>query len=706
MIDHARGNPLALREFARVAARRSPPPVADEPLTIPPRVEAAFAAELPGLPPSTRTALLLAAAGGSEVQVLARVLGADAVAADLEPAESTGLVSVTGGRVRFRHPLARSTVYDRATGAERIAAHRDLAQAYPDDAVRRTWHRAAAALDPDESLAGELVAAAATAQARGGYAEASRAMARAAELSPRRSDREARMLESLNLMTGTGHFGQLLMLSERVRADSDDPVVRARAAHQMAYAMAQSTRQVAALAALDSALGELLAADVGGGWAALTTLASLSYQTGRGADRVRTWHARYVREAPATPGPVAELTAAARAWVEVAMSPLSRPAGLVRQVLQAPVLDPVLPPDLVASHEMLTGATAWLLDEPETALRRLGRAAEMMSRGIAAGQLIQTLMALGQVQFDLGDFAAAAHTARSLVDLAEAHNLAYYRLVGRELVARATAVTGDPIAAAAETEAVLRGLGVGECPTLETNVRVTLARAAFAAGNPEASYRHARSLFDRHGEPVHAHVCYRALGDLASAAVQAGAREEVRGIVELARSHLEGTGNVRYTVILQRALGLLAAGEEAEAYFELATTNPDAHRWPFELAQAQLGYGSWLRRRRRTSQARDQLTWAQETFARLGARAWTELAEVELRAAGVAQPSSDATWVQLTAQERQIVRFAAEGLTNREIGRRLFLSPRTVSTHLYHAFPKLGVTSRAQLRDVLDRLAP
>src|SRR5712671_362871 len=119
-----------------------------------------------------------------------------------------------------------------------------------------------------------------------------------------------------------------------------------------------------------------------------------------------------------------------------------------------------------------------------------------------------------------------------------------------------------------------------------------------------------------------------------------------------------------------------------------------------------LGYGEWLRRSRRINDAKPVLTEALGTFRRLRARSWAQRAEAELRACGVAVGRApgepDALW-ELTPQQRQIVRLAGDGLTNREIGDRLFLSPRTVSSHLYRSYPKLGVAGRYQLRDVIAR---
>ena len=146
---------------------------------------------------------------------------------------------------------------------------------------------------------------------------------------------------------------------------------------------------------------------------------------------------------------------------------------------------------------------------------------------------------------------------------------------------------------------------------------------------------------------------------------------------------------------------LLADEEDVERlYLEgLADGLPE---WPLHRARLHLGYGVWLRRQRRIAEARDPLRTARETFAALGATPWAERAGQELRAAGEAhQQSPAAAWEQLTPQELQIATLAAEGLTNRQIGERLFLSHRTVGAHLYHMFPKLGIASRSQLGSAL-----
>ncbi len=177
-------------------------------------------------------------------------------------------------------------------------------------------------------------------------------------------------------------------------------------------------------------------------------------------------------------------------------------------------------------------------------------------------------------------------------------------------------------------------------------------------------------------------------------------------VIERALSRLDGIASPRLDQLIARARGLLADPAKTEAYFGPALADPAGDQWPFERAQLRLDYGEWLRRRRRINDAKPVLTEALATFRRLGGRSWAQRAQAELRACGVAvtgAPGEPDALGELTPQQRQIVRLASDGLTDREIGDRLFLSPRTVSSHLYRSYPKLGVPGRHQLRDVIAR---
>ena len=164
----------------------------------------------------------------------------------------------------------------------------------------------------------------------------------------------------------------------------------------------------------------------------------------------------------------------------------------------------------------------------------------------------------------------------------------------------------------------------------------------------------------------------------------------------------------RLALIATGAAAIAAPDHEAIPLFAQALAIPGAKDWPFDLARVQLTYGERLRRARATTQARHQLGAALDIFRRLGARPWQARAENELRAAGLVQETrgTAAGTVPLTPQEYEVAMLAAAGLTNKQIGERLYLSHRTVAAHLYQAFPKLGVTTRAALRDALPSPDP
>lgn len=696
VLERAAGNPLALLELGRAAATGSD----RASVPVPSSVEAAFGEEVAVLPAATRRVLLLAAACDGDLAALGRVTEPEELLDHLAPAEETRLVQVVDRIVLFRHPLARAAAYSAATTAERTRAHTLLATAYADDPGRQIWHRAEATVVPDEEVAAELVAVAAQAEHRSAIAEAARLLVRAAELSPARADRDARMLQAAMMNAGAGHFEWVVQVCTRLRDESDDPEIRIRVSHFLAYALSQTGNQTQARAALIDVLDKLVELDPAMGWSSLTTLAVLVYRGGGDVRVVADWLERYDR-ADVSSSPFGEVVPAARAWVRMQIAPLSRPPDLLELVRDAPVPD--YPLGLTASHEMLLGAAAWLLDEPEIALVRLGRSVDLMQSGEASGQMTQTLLALSLVQFAIGSYDAADDCGRLVLDIAEAGNQTYAMVDGREVRARVAGIRGDVETARELCDLVLLHLRPGDSLSLEANVRITMSRVHLAEQDAPGAWAQLRWLFREDGEPRHEHISYRELGHYVAAAVRAGAAAEVEPVLALATQRLAGSGP-RHRLELARARALVA-GEDAEPFHRQAVVDPEATRWPFELANAQLEYGSWLRRRHRQTEARAQLQAALDVFVRLGTPLWADMTRAELRAAGITTsgPASSA-WAELTSQERQVVRLAASGLTNPEIAASLYLSPRTVSTHLYNAFPKLGVTARAQLRDVvMDR---
>jgi len=198
-------------------------------------------------------------------------------------------------------------------------------------------------------------------------------------------------------------------------------------------------------------------------------------------------------------------------------------------------------------------------------------------------------------------------------------------------------------------------------------------------------------------------VSYLGIADLAAAAVRAERHLEARMLTGRALAQVELGHDPRLGQLAARARGLLADPAHAEAHFAMALSEPAGGTWPFERAQLQLDYGEWLRRQRRINDAKPVLAAALETFRRLGTAPWTRRAEAELRACGVTSQAAPVpgALAGLTAQQREIVLLAGRGLTNAEIADRLFLSPRTVASHLYRSYPKLGIAGRHQLHELI-----
>jgi DNA-binding CsgD family transcriptional regulator len=189
--------------------------------------------------------------------------------------------------------------------------------------------------------------------------------------------------------------------------------------------------------------------------------------------------------------------------------------------------------------------------------------------------------------------------------------------------------------------------------------------------------------------------------DLVEAAVRTDRRAEADRHVHAMQDARLSELSPRLAILAAGSAGLAAADEEAPALFEEALNLPTVDQWPFDVARVRLAYGERLRRARALTEAKVQLQGALTAFRTLGADPWTARAERELRAAGLASSQSAPDISNLTGQELQIATLAASGLTNKEIAAKLYLSPRTVSGHLYRIFPKLGITTRAALRDAL-----
>jgi DNA-binding CsgD family transcriptional regulator len=704
VLAQAEGNPMALIELAKViaadpaASRRW----AAEPLPLTDRLSAVITSRFAALPEQVRAALLLAAVADGPDLSAAASHGAGPDAQALAPAEQLGLVKVDRTGLQFSHPLVRSAIYHSAPFAQRAAAHRQLAQALHHQPDRRAWHLAAAALNPDEHVASLLEATATQAQHRGGAAAAALAMERAAELSPDPGDQARRLVAAASAAISTGQADWVRDLATRALAVAADPALRLTARRDAGWALAYSGRPSAALEALLSVAEEAVRALPALAWDALADAATVVYHSGAPAS----WQAvsRVLgllenQEPPSVShGPRVD-SGPHSLWIRACTDPFGSRSELVRylrQISRSPLEEPAL---------WRTGSAAWLLDESDLAITLLQDAMHRLRAPGRQGTSGPGLTALGWAFIDTGRWDEAQEAAAEAADLAEANQMDLVAASADLIAATVMAMRADSGAARRHADRALATADLAESGLLAARARRALGIAALADGSYLLAFTQLRQLFSEEGAPVHNIFSYLGVADLATAAVRADRGMEGQDVLERALSHLDGTASPRLEQLIARACGILAGPGGAEAHFDTALADPAGDQWPFERAQLRLDYAEWLRRQRRINDAKPVLTEALGTFRRLPARSWAQRAEAELRACGVAvagAPERDALG-ELTPQQRQIVRLASDGLTNRQIGDRLYLSPRTVSSHLYRSYPKLGVASRHQLRDVITR---
>ncbi|MFE6748211.1 AAA family ATPase [Kitasatospora purpeofusca] len=702
----ARGNPLALIELPRSLSEEQragllgPLPAAPGNPTPASRVTAAFGARLGLLPEPTRAALLVAAA--DDMGDLGVVLTAAGVsAAALEPAETAGLIRLDGAVLTFRHPLVRAAAYRGATLARRIGAHLALAEvlAGAEHADRRAWHRAAASTGPDEAVARELDAAAERAGGRQGMASASAAHERASQLSPDPADRRRRLVAAAQAAADAGQFQRVAVLLRRGAESSAAPTGNAPTGNA-ATGNAAAGSAAAHVAAEDAELARVRAAlELNEGSAVRAVEVLLAAGDAGPTILTEAFHAARSAGDP-------ELVERVRARVTAA--PADHPATLTAlaavyggepvaaERFEAAARDPgtLFSERFLAAHAVHTLADHGRARELAELLL-----AHCRSHGLLGWQAT-CLHLLAEAHLALGELQPAARAAEEGLNIAGYAGLDHRACYLRATLAACAAVEGDEPRCRELAGTALDHAREHELGTAAALARHALALAHLGAGDAAAALAHLDAA-DRHpgGPPVlHALV----LPELVEAAARAGTARP--GAAERLGRWADQCGGPAALALADRCRALIADDEDAEEFFLAAAAHGERAGGGLELARTRLLHGEWLRRRRRRSDARRVLREALEGFEKAGARPWAERARAELRGTGEVIDATSATGVplgRLTPQEREVVRLAAAGRSNREIAAQLFLSPRTVGHHLYRAFPKLGVASRDQLAAVL-----
>jgi DNA-binding CsgD family transcriptional regulator len=699
------GNPLALLELAaEPRALRADGP-ADVPLPVVPTVAEVYLRRCGGLPARTRLVLLLAAAGeGSGLHALAASAQALGCAlTDLAPAESVGLVRLTGEAVDFTHPLARSAVYGDAPPADRRRVHAALAGVLPDaDADRRAWHLALAAVGPDDAACSALAQAADRAQARSAYDVAARAYARAAVAATAAPHRAELQLAGAEAAWLAGRPERALALLDAARDGSDAPELVVAAENLRGHIATRCGPIPAGRTILLAAAERIVQVDPDRAVVMLAEALNAAFSEGN-SDAMRDIAARLAETSAAASTP----RAAFFATMAQGMALLFHGNGPGGAVLVRQAVDSVDPASELAADPRLL---AWLVMGPlwlreSAGHARVDVALEAHRRAMAIGTLpfLLSHVALGRVASDRwpeaeAGFSEAIGLARETgqrTDLA----FALARLAGLEArQGKAEQCRAHATEALALTGALQ--LGPGEVWTHAALIDLELGE-----GRPEAALRHAaqqREVLARLGigdvdldpgpEIVDALLRLRRVGAAAAEAEQfdAAARDKGRPWA-LARA--------------ARCRGLLAPDGELDAVFAEALGLHDSTGDAFETARTQLAFGSRLRRFGHRVRAREQLRLAVATFDALGAAPWADLGRDELAATGeTARRREPDTRDDLTPQELHLALMLAEGRTTRDVAAAVFLSPKTVEYHLRSVYRKLLVNTREQLALALRRL--
>ncbi|MGI5144026.1 AAA family ATPase [Streptomyces sp. CA-106110] len=709
LMTAAQGNPLALLELptalraAQLAALEELPAV----LPLPRRLGELFGSRIAGLPEGAQRLLLLAALEGTGdlgvLQAAARQAGPGDALDDLAPAERARLVHIDLGsrRLTFRHPLVRSAAVETAASGARHAAHRALAHTLAEQPERQAWHLGEATLEPDEHVAALLEHTARLTLQRGDAVGSVRTLTRSATLTPHGPDRGRRLAEAAYIgaeSTLSLHSAQALLDDAR----QADPAVQVSlhsaaaaavlllnggsdldTAHRLLVGAIEDTPH--RYDAQDTALVD-----------ALHLLLLICFYGGR----QELWPPFYAALEQLRPKCPPTLSAAAKTFSDPARTGAAAREELDRLLAQLPQqTDPV--------EIARTGTAAVYLDRLGDVREAAWRVVQQGRAGGSARRHLAGLMHLCLDDYHVGMWDEAQQLADEGSRLCDDYGYTFFSWYYQAIRAMVAAARGDQETCQTAVDRITRWATPRKVHGALHYAQHAATVAALGSGDFSSAYQHATAISPAGQLASHAPHALWVMMDLVEAAIRTGRQEEAVRHVRAMQDADVAALSPRLALATQ-ASAALCTPEDAEAVrlFEKALDIPGADRWPFDLARVQLSLGERLRRMRATEKSRKPLGVALATFERLGARPWADRAGKELRAAGAnTRHARQERTHTLTPQEMEIARLAASGLTNKQIAERLFLSHRTIGAHLYQIFPKLGITSRAMLRDALDSAA-
>ncbi|GHA65834.1 MULTISPECIES: ATP-binding protein [Streptomyces] len=698
----AHGNPLALVELPTALDReqRTAPTAVPSVLPLSERLQALFAARVADLPEASRELLLIAALEGTgDLAVIEAAAGRRAAVDLLESAERDRLVAISAGsrRLSFRHPLIGFAVVAQASAADRRRAHQGLAAVLTDQPERRAHHLGEATTGPDETVAELLEQAARLRLGRGDALGAMAALTRAAGLSPSSADESRRLAEAAYIGTDAGG-GMADASSLLVGARRADPATREESLHAAA---ASALLLINEEGDVNTAHRLLVGAIEAGGHGydasddalveALFTLITLCWYSGD----PEKWAPLFRALDRMTPAPPDLLWVCAQTFADPART------GYRALELLDTLLDDIGDATQVVRVSTCAVYPDRLADVREASLRLVeqGRAGTAPVR-----RHLSALIHLCLDDYYKGRWDEAVKLAGEGLSLCEDYGYPFFACKFQFVQALVAGARGDVVTSDALSEEIVGWAvprGAHGARALAFHARCL---AALGSGDFDGAFRHATAINPLTPlAPYLPHAMTGAL-DLVEAAVRSGRSADAATHTAALRESAMARLSPRLHMHVLACEALTTSDGDALGLFEQALSLLDPDDWPFDVARVRLFYGERLRRRRVTRKAREQLVQAAQTFEKLGAAPWAARATAELHASGRATSATVQGKGALTAQEFEIATLAATGLTNKQIGERLFLSHRTIGTHLYQIYPKLGINSRAALRDALAAL--
>jgi DNA-binding CsgD family transcriptional regulator len=691
-LKEACGNPLALVELPRGARSDDARDTPWLPLTE--RLERAFSSRLSDLPNAARILLFVAAENdGTSLHEILRageaVLGGRVGVDALTAAITARLIEADKTEVRFRHPLVRSAMHQAADLATRQRIHAALAETI-QQLDRQLWHRAAATIGPDDELADEHDRMAGRALRRGAVAMAIEVLENAARLSSTERAKSDRLLRAAELAADLGQPELLERLLRQANVDESDQLAPVRVAWCREISRSPTINDPAKIFAL---VGFAARAHAAG---AKDLAGNLLWRAAQ-----RCWWSDASDEVRAK-----ILAAADRLELQdadprlIAISAYVEPLRLggdiyvkLQRLSETRDSDPAVAGILGSTADVI-GAfdlSVSFLAESSAALRAQGR----------LGDLARVLFAQGWAEMEVGDWTGAIREAEESVRFAEETGGTLWIAAATILKAKLAGMQGSleqSEAYSAQAEGLVLSIGAS---FLLAMLQIARGVSAIGAGRHWEAYEHLRRLFVSADPAFNSGLQFFGLADFVEAAVYSGNADAARNAINETVRVSAPTPVSWVETMLHYGKALLAPPDDAERFF-LQGLGPAAKKWPFLRGRLLLAYGEWLRRQRRSANARAPLREARDIFDALGASPWSNRAREELRASGESsRRRTERVWEALTPQELHIAQLAAEGLSNKEIGARLYLSHRTVGYHLHRIFSKTGITSRSGLRPIL-----